>query len=112
MLELEYRIPDTNYFADGYDPSTRTIYEFHGDYWHGNPKIFLTSTMNERTKCTMGQLYENTLKKRDTCISLGFRYIEIWEHTWMKCKKTLRRLQRRIILTRHQQSKANNRLSQ
>jgi hypothetical protein len=100
LLELEYRIPDTNYFADGYDPSTRTIYEFHGDYWHGNPKIFKTYTMNERTKCKMGQLYENTLKKRDTCISLGYRYVEIWEHTWMKCKKLLRRLQRRIILAR------------
>ena len=63
-LELEYHIPNTPYFADGYDPSTRTIYEFHGDYWHGNPKIFKTSIMNERTKCTMGQLYEKTVKKR------------------------------------------------
>ena len=108
-LELEYRIPDTNYFADGYDSSTRTIYEFHGDYWHGNPNRYESSVWNERTKCTMGQLRENTLKKRDTCISLGFRYVEIWEHTWMKCKKLLRGIQRRIILNRRQQSKANNR---
>jgi G:T-mismatch repair DNA endonuclease (very short patch repair protein) len=106
LLELEYHIPSTNYFADGYDPDSRTIYEFHGDYWHGNPKIFLTSIMNERTKCTMGQLYENTIKKRETCISLGYRYIEVWEHTWKKCKKLIQGLQRRIILTR--QSKAHN----
>jgi G:T-mismatch repair DNA endonuclease (very short patch repair protein) len=99
-LELEYRIPDTNYFADGYDPSTRTIYEFHGDYWHGNPNRYESSVWNERTKCTMGQLYENTLKKRETCIALGYRYVEIWENTWRKCKKYLRRIQRKIILTR------------
>ena len=108
-LELEYRIPDTNYFADGYDPSTRTIYEFHGDYWHGNPSRYDASIFNERTKCTMGQLRENTLKKKETCTSLGYRYVEIWEHTWMKCKKLLRGIQRRIILNRRQQSKANNR---
>jgi hypothetical protein len=99
-LELEYRIPDTNYFADGYDPSTRTIYEFHGDYWHGNPNRYESSVWNERTKCSMGQLYENTLKKRETCISLGYRYVEIWENTWRKCKKLLRRIQRKIILAR------------
>ena len=110
---MEYRIPDTNYFADGYDPSTRTIYEFHGDYWHGNPSRSNASIFNERTKCTkctMGQLLENTLKKQETCTSLGYCYVEIWEHTWRKCKKLLRMLQQRIILTRHQQSKANNRL--
>ena len=78
LLELEYHIPNTNYFADGYDPESRTIYEFHGDYWHGNPNRYEASIFNEITKCTMGQLYENTIKKREICISLGFRYIEIW----------------------------------
>ena len=100
LLELEYRIPDTNYFADGYDPSTRTIYEFHGDYWHGNPNRYDASVFNEITKCTMGQLLENTIKKKEVCISLGYRYVEIWEHTWKKCKKLLRRIQRRIITNR------------
>jgi len=100
LLELEYHIPDTNYFADGYDPSTRTIYEFHGDYWHGNPNRYAASVCNETTKCTMGQLFENTIKKKEVCVSLGYRYVEIWEHTWKKCKKLLRRIQRKIILAR------------
>ena len=34
----EFRIPKTKFKADGYDENTKTIYEFHGDYWHGNPK--------------------------------------------------------------------------
>jgi len=106
LLELEYHIPNTNYFADGYDPDSHTIYEFHGDYWHGNPTIYDATAINTRTKLTMGQLYENTIKKRETCISLGYRYIEVWEHTWKKCKKLIQGLQRRIILTR--QSKAHN----
>lgn len=100
LLELEYHIPDTSYFADGYDPISRTIYEFHGDYWHGNPARYDASVFNERTKCTMGKLFENTLKKKESCTTLGYRYVEIWEHAWMKCKKLLRGIQRRIIMAR------------
>lgn len=33
----EYRIPGTNYRADGYDETSRTIYEFHGCVYHGCP---------------------------------------------------------------------------
>ena len=111
LLELEYHIPDTGYFADGYDPDTRTIYEFHGDYWHGNPQKYDSNEFNQVTHCTMGQLYVNTCKKRDICISLGYRYIEIWEDTWKKCKKLFRNIQKRIILYRnYNQSKANSSL--
>jgi hypothetical protein len=104
LLELEYHIPDTSYFADGYDPISRTIYEFHGDYWHGNPIIYESTKYNEVTKCTMGQLYENTLNKRDKCISLGFRYIEMWENSWVKFKKIMKCFQRSRL---RNQSKAD-----
>lgn len=30
------------FWMDGYDEITNTVYEFHGDFWHGNPKnIFI-----------------------------------------------------------------------
>ena len=41
-IVIEYPIPNTRKFADGYDPVTYTIYLFHGDYWHGNPEKFKT----------------------------------------------------------------------
>ena len=36
----EYRIPDTLWHVDGYDPETNTVYEFLGDKWHGNINIY------------------------------------------------------------------------
>jgi hypothetical protein len=95
QIEGEYRIPNTGYFADGYCPDTNTIFEFHGDYWHGNPNRYNASVFNERTKCTMGKLYEKTKQKRITCEKLGYRYVEIWESTWIAFKKVLVKIQRK-----------------
>ena len=38
-LELSStNIPIKNFIVDGFNPNENTIYEFLGDYWHGNPK--------------------------------------------------------------------------
>lgn len=55
----EYHIPETNYKADGYCKETNTIYEFHGDFWHGNPYIFKNDTFNPICKKHL----ENYIKK-------------------------------------------------
>ena len=95
-VEGEYRIPNTNYSADGYDEKTNTIFEFHGDYWHGNPKLFSQEQMNLTTKCTFGELYNKTLNKRKKLEELGYKYIEIWENDWNKMKKVILKKQRSI----------------
>jgi hypothetical protein len=41
MNNNEFIIPNTKYKADGYCKETNTIYEFHGNYWHGNPKYLI-----------------------------------------------------------------------
>jgi len=40
LNQIEFTIPSTKYKADGYCKETNTIYEFHGDLWHGNPKLY------------------------------------------------------------------------
>ena len=92
----EYRIPTTRYYADGYCPDTHTIYEFHGDFWHGNPAKFNSNEMNPLLNCTMGELYKRTLQKRDICLTLGYNYVEIWETQWNMFKKVIMRLQKKI----------------
>jgi hypothetical protein len=77
--EGEFTIPGSLYKADGYCEDTNTIYEFHGDYWHGNPKIFDPNEMNKTVGKTFGELYENTLRKKEYILSLGFNYVEMWE---------------------------------
>ncbi len=78
-LEGEYRIPNTRFDADGYDSFTNTIYEFHGDYYHGNPVVFQYDVFNQLCHKTMGELYQKTLEKKQICIEAGYKYVEIWE---------------------------------
>ena len=75
----EYKIPGTRYKADGYCKETNTIYEFHGDYWHGNPEVYESDIINESTHCTMGELYQKTLIKERNVRELGYNLVIVWE---------------------------------
>ena len=77
--EGEFKIPGSYYRADGYCKDTNTVYEFHGDYWHGNPKKHKPYQINKKAHKTFGELYENTLRKKEYICSLGFSYVEMWE---------------------------------
>ena len=86
ILEIpnEYRhktliIDDKRYNVDAYDPNTRTIYEFYGDYWHGNPKLYESSKLNPSVNKTFGDLYKSTMKRENELKSLGFNLNVIWE---------------------------------
>lgn len=64
---------------DAYVPETNTIYEFWGDYWHGNPKVYSPEDINQNNKRKFGDLYKATLDKRNLILSNGFNLIEKWE---------------------------------
>lgn len=64
-----------------------TIYEFYGDFWHGNPEIFNLSDINGSTKTTYGELYQKTLKKEKILKQAGYEVVSIWESDWNKIKK-------------------------
>lgn len=97
----EYRIPTTNFKADGYCKETNTIYEFHGDYWHGNPNIYHGSQFNKTTKRTFGELYQSTISKEQQIKDMGFNLITIWESDWIKLNKCIRVLQRKYRSSKH-----------
>ncbi len=85
----EYKIEKTKYKADGYCKETNTIYEFHGDYWHGNPKLYNSNKLNKTNKKTYGELYQNTLKKEELIKKLGYNLVVIWESKWIKIIKSI-----------------------
>lgn len=87
---------DFYYYADGYNPLTKTIYEFHGSFWHGDPSIYKLDTINSVTGTTMGELYQKTQEKKRKCIELGYNYVEIWESQWYRFKKFIRMVQLRF----------------
>lgn len=73
--------------VDGFDPSSNTIYEFNGDYWHGNPKIFDKDKLHPVVKKTFGELYQRTIKKEQELKNMGYTVISIWESDWKKGNK-------------------------
>lgn len=77
------------YIVDGYDPETNTIYEFLGDYWHGNPDKHNPMNIHPRTKITFGEIYKNTFNRLNKLKSFGYDVKYIWETDWNKFKKRI-----------------------
>jgi hypothetical protein len=67
------------YIVDGYDKTTNTIYEFNGDYWHGNPNKYKHDDINNVLDITFGELYNKTINRKKYLINKGYNVISIWE---------------------------------
>lgn len=67
---------------DGFDPDTKTIYEFYGDYFHGNPRVYDPMMINHKNGKTLGELYQKTLAREQLIIQAGYKIISIWELDW------------------------------
>lgn len=68
--------------ADAFDPNTNTVYEFWGDYHHGNPKVYDASHPYCFNGLTMGELYEATLIKIESIKRMNYNLVQIWESEW------------------------------
>ena len=80
------------FVVDGFDPETNTVYEFLGDFWHGNLEKFSPEKMNSKAKLTFKQLNEKTFNKIDTLKKLGYNVVYIWESDYNLQKKKLKYL--------------------
>jgi hypothetical protein len=91
FLDYLHLLPDhrqwkiRRYHADGIEENT--IYEFLGDYWHGNPVKYAPDDYNQRAHKTFGELYQNTIKKFQILKSLNYKVKYIWESDWVKFKR-------------------------
>lgn len=70
------------YIVDGLDNDI--IYEFNGDFWHGNPKKYNKDDINSVNGFTFGELYNKTLDKENYLKSIGYKVISIWESDFTK----------------------------
>lgn len=85
--QVRIYIGDYKYFiVDGFDSITNTIYEFNGDYWHGNPLMYNFNEINLSNRKTFGELYEATIGKEELIKSAGYNLISIWEEEFDKLK--------------------------
>jgi G:T-mismatch repair DNA endonuclease (very short patch repair protein) len=91
----EYIISNSKYKADGYCKETNTIIEFHGDFWHGNPKIYNTNQINQVNKKTFGELYNKTIKKEDFIKEQGYNLVVIWERDFDNLINIIKNIQKK-----------------
>lgn len=59
-----------------------TVYEFQGDFWHGNPKVHNYDDINPRTKQSFGEMYQKTLIKEQKIREAGYNLVVMWEYDW------------------------------
>ena len=78
----QYKID--NFYVDGIDFENNIIYEFNGDYWHGNPNIYNKDDMNKSCNKSFGELYQKTIKREKYLKSIGYKVISIWEDDFNK----------------------------
>lgn len=76
-LKRQYKIG--NFKVDGYDPETNTIYEFLGDYWHGNLRFFSPEEVNQNNKETFLELNTKTFERLHDLLKQGYKVKYIWE---------------------------------
>jgi hypothetical protein len=86
----EFNIPDSKFRVDGFS-KPNLIFEFHGDYFHGNPNIYKPNVINYLNKKTMGELYERTLSRENEIRRLGYTTVIMWENTWRTVEKASRK---------------------
>lgn len=83
-IPQEYRqksitINSKKYRIDAFNPITNTVYEFYGDYWHGNPKIYNPAHINTHNKFLFRELYNKTLLREEIYKNFNYKIISIWE---------------------------------
>lgn len=84
----EYRIPGTRFFVDGFCAEENTVFEFHGNRYHGNPKVYKSSDRPNPYKpdATAKQLFKETRKREETIKELGYNLVVMWESDWAHLK--------------------------
>jgi len=80
--QIWIRLDGAKFHVDAYDPRTNTIYEFWGDYWHGNPQVYASDDINATNGILFGELYKRTVDKKNKLIDNGYTVIEMWEQEW------------------------------
>jgi hypothetical protein len=75
----QHTLPEYGWSVDGFDPATNTVYEFHGDFWHGNPNRFDPEDVNPVCKTKFGDLYASTKAKEQSILAAGYNLIVKWE---------------------------------
>lgn len=78
------KINNKNFYIDALDFKNNIIYEFYGDYWHGNPLKYNPNDINRNNKKTFRELYQSTMNRENILKENGYGIVSIWESEFKK----------------------------
>lgn len=84
--QYRLKIDNKKIKVDGIDLENKIVYEFLGDYWHGNPAVFDKNKLHPLLKKTYSQLHKETFARIRKIRKLGYKVVYIWENNWNKRK--------------------------
>ena len=91
ILRFEHtiRIGQKHYQVDGFNPLTRTVYEFHGCFFHGCTTCFKNRTQRhlKLNNASCYEVRERTELKTQALREAGYEVQEMWECDWSQLKK-------------------------
>ena len=89
--EQSIHVPGKILKVDGYNPETKTVYEFHGCFYHACVQCF-PNQRHRKHNChpdrSLAEVFEATCKKTQQLRNAGYTVIEKWEHDFEEQKKT------------------------
>ena len=87
IKKVDRQVKIHKYVVDGLDRINKIVYEFNGDFWHGNPDFFDSNAINNVIGKTFGELYKNTIYKEEYLKKMGYKIVSIWESEYLKLEK-------------------------
>lgn len=86
--EYYIRLSNKRFPVDGYCSESNTVYQYHGDFFHGNPSVFACDDRNQLNDKTFGDLYSATLSRDNDIRQAGYNLVVMWEKDWLEfCKE-------------------------
>ena len=74
------------YFVDGFDNESNTVYEYYGCFWHGCQKCFKETVRNPDTCERLKKVYTRTKIREQEIRDLGYKVETIWACEWTRQK--------------------------
>ena len=87
--EFSVKIGGKKIFVDGYEPKTRTIFQYHGCKWHGCPcqKSGSSEQSSKERNSLDEKKYSKTIELQEKMKEQGFKLFSVWECEKPELKK-------------------------
>lgn len=82
--EFKVNLGKRHIYVDGYHKKTRTIFEYHGSRWHGNPMLYYAHECpNPFNRVKSYQLLQRTIQNELDLVKAGYNIVRIWDQDFL-----------------------------